>query len=318
MASSMQAIMVSGAGGPGVMRVAETDLPRPGPDEVLVRVIAAGVGPWDAYLRGGGWTGEFPYIPGAEFAGVVEGNTGDAAAFYDGEPVYGYPGLTGCHAQYAVCPAEQLAPIPEGLTPVEAAAVPVDGLTALQGLTDVLSVGRGDRVLITAGAGGMGHLAVQIARALGAYVIATASPGNREFVHKLGAEIVVDHTRPDWPDQVRNAPEGGVNRVLATVTPSLEGAARAARDGAIIATPVRALEFPEADRVQWRPFNGRPSGSGLIRLSPWFGDGSLSVHVSGRYYWKNAAAAHREVEQGHTRGKLVLIVDDDLAARLEV
>jgi NADPH:quinone reductase len=318
MASSMQAIMVSGAGGPEVMRVSETDLPRPASGEVLVRVLAAGVGPWDAYLRGGGWTGQFPYIPGAEFAGVVAGNTGEAAAFSDGEPVYGYPGMTGCHAQYVACPAEQLAPIPEGLTPVEAAAVPVDGLTAGQGLMEILGIGKGDRVLITAGAGGMGHLAVQIARALGAYVIATASPDNREFVHKLGAEIVVDHTRQDWPEQVRSAPEGGVNRVLATVAPSLEGAARAARDGAIIATPVRALDFPGADRVQWRPFSGRPSGSGLIRLAPWFGDASLTVHVSGRYYWKDAAEAHRDVERGHTRGKRVLIVDEDLAAQLEV
>jgi NADPH:quinone reductase-like Zn-dependent oxidoreductase len=318
----MQAIMVDRAGGPEVMQVRETGMPRPG--EVLVRVLAAGVGPWDAYLRSGGWTGTYPYIPGGEFAGVVEGDTGDQAGFSDGSLVYGYPGLTGCYAQYLVCPAEQLAPIPAGLTPVDAAAVPVDGLTAEQGLTDVLGVGSeegwggGRRVLITAGAGGMGHLAVQIARALGAVVVATASPRHHEFVHRLGAAVVVDHTRADWPDRVRDATDGGVDRVLATVTPSLEGAARAARDGALIATPVHPETFPDSERVRWRPFNGQPRGSGLIRLAPWFDDGTLSVEVSGRYFWHDAAEAHREVEQGHTRGKLVLIVDEDLAAELEI
>jgi NADPH:quinone reductase-like Zn-dependent oxidoreductase len=196
--------------------------------------------------------------------------------------------------------------------------VPVNGLTAEQGLMDVLGLSAGERVLITAGAGGMGHLAVQIARALGAVVVATASPRHHEFVHRLGATVVVDHTRPDWPDRVREATGGGVDRVLATVTPSLEGAARAARDGALIATPVHPETFPDPNRVRWRPFNGQPRGSGLIRLAPWFDDGTLSVEVSRRYFWQDAAAAHREVEQGHTRGKLVLIVDEDLAAELGV
>src|SRR5260370_34664555 len=98
-----------------------------------------------------------------------------------------------------------MAPIPAGLPPIDAAAVPVDGLTAEQGLTDVLGVGARDRVLITAGAGGMGHLAVQIARALGAIVVATASPKHHEFVHKLGAAVHVYHTPAYWPVQVRSA-----------------------------------------------------------------------------------------------------------------
>ncbi len=193
----MQAIMVSEPGGPEVLRVGETDIPRPDRGQVLVRVLAAGVGPWDVHLRRGGWTGPWPYIPGAEFAGLVEGRSGDEAGFHDGEPVYGYPGLTGCYAQYVSCPAEQLAPIPAGLDHTDAAAVPVDGLTAEQGLTEILGVGPGDRVLITAAAGGLGHLAVQIARALGATVVATASPQHHEFVHKCGAAVVVDHNRPD-------------------------------------------------------------------------------------------------------------------------
>ncbi len=91
----MQAIMVSEPGGPEVLRVGETDIPRPDRGEVLVRVLAAGVGPWDAYLRRSGWSGPWPYIPGAEFAGLVEGHSGDEAGFHDGEPVYGYPSHPG-------------------------------------------------------------------------------------------------------------------------------------------------------------------------------------------------------------------------------
>ncbi len=313
----MQAIMVSQFGGPEVLQVAEVPVPQPGPDEVLVRVLAAGVGPWDVSLRSGGWTGSLPYIPGGDFAGFVEGDTGASAGLYDGAPVYGCPGLTGCYAQYLTCPAEQLAPVPAGLPIADAAGVPIDALTADQGLTDVLGVGAGDQVLITAGAGGLGHFAVQIARVLGAVVVATASPQHHEFVHNLGAAMVVDHTKPDWPDEVRKVTDGGADRVLACAAPTLEGAARAARDGALVATPVHA-ELPRSERVRWQQYDGQPSGSRLIRMAPRFDDGSQSVTVQTRYYWHDAAQAHRDIEGGHTHGKIILIVDDDLAATMGI
>ena len=313
----MQAIMVSEFGGPGVLRAGEVPMPRPGPGEVLVRVLAAGVGPWDASLRTGGWTGGLPYIPGGEFAGVIEGDTGADAGFDDAAQVYGYPGLTGCYAQYVTCPAEQLAPVPAGLPMVDAAATPIDALTAEQGLTDVLAIGAGDQVLITAGAGGLGHFAVQIARILGAEVIATASPQRHEFLHRLGAAVVLDHTKPDWPDQAREVTSGGAGRVLACAAPTLAGGASKAHKGALTATPMHA-EFPDQDRVRWQGYNGQPRGSRLIRMAPWFDDGSLSVTVQARYSWHDAARAHEVVEQGHTQGKLLLIVDDDLTAGLGV
>ncbi len=223
--------------------------------------------------------------------------------------------MTGCYAEYVTCPIEQLAPVPAGLDVVEAGAVPVDCLTAEQGLTDVLRLGTGDLVLITGAAGGLGHFAVQIARALGAQVIGTASPQHHEFVHKLGAAVVVDHTQPDWPDQVRAQTDGGVSRVLACAAPTLAGAAKAAEDGAIIATPVHADHYPDGDRVRWHQYDGQPSGSRLIRMAPWFDDGSLSVHIARRHYLADASIAHREVDQGHTRGKLLLVVDEDVAAQ---
>jgi NADPH:quinone reductase-like Zn-dependent oxidoreductase len=312
----MQVITVSQFGGPEVLQVSEAPLPQPGPGEVLVRVLAAGVGPWDVSLRRGGWTGSLPYVPGGEFAGVVVGDTGADAAFDDGAPVYGYPGLTGCYAQYLTCPVERLAPIPEELSAVEAAAAPIDALTAEQGLTDVLGVGPGDRILITAGAGGLGHLAVQIARILGASVVATASPQHHEFLHRLGADTVIDHTKPDWPEQVRDVTDGGPQKVLACVAPTLDGAARAARDGALVATPVHA-PAPDTQRIRWQQYNGEPSGTRLVRMAPWFDDESLVVIVQDQYFWQDAAEAHRVAELGHTEGKLVLVVDEDLAAALE-
>src|SRR5258708_22234592 len=122
----MQVIMVSQFGGPDVLQAGEVALPQPRSGEVLVRVLAAGVGPWDVTLRRGGWTGPLPYIPGGEFAGVVEGDTGEDASFDEGTPVYGYPGLTGCYAQYVRCPVEQLAPIPARLPITDAAGTPID------------------------------------------------------------------------------------------------------------------------------------------------------------------------------------------------
>ena len=313
----MQVIIVHEFGGPEVLQVGEADLPQPRSGEVLVRVLAAGVGPWDVSDRRGGWTGGLPYVPGGEFAGVVVGDTGADAALDDGAPVYGWPGMSGCYAQYLTCPVEQLAPIPAGLPVVDAAAAPIDALTAEQGLTDVLAIRPGDRVLITAAAGGLGHFAVQLARIAGASVTATASPQHHEFLHRLGAAEVIDHTKPDWPDQVRDATGGGAERVLACAAATFDGAAGAARDDAVIATPVQA-EVPAGQRVRWQRYEGQPRGSGLIRLAPWFDDGSLTVTVQARYYWQNAAEAHRVAEHGNTEGKLALVVDDDLAAELEV
>ena len=134
-------------------------------------------------------------------------------------------------------------------------------------------------------------------------------------MHQLGAAFVVDHARPDWPDRVRELAGGGADRVLACAAPTLQGAARAARDGAIIATPVRADDYPGGERVRWERYDGQPRGSDLIAMAPWFDDGSVSVHVSSRLYWTEAAEAHRLIERGHTQGKRLLIVDEDLARR---
>src|ERR1700727_1442274 len=130
---TMLAIRVNEFGGPDVLRIEDVARPKPGPDEVLVQVMAAGVGPWDVSLREGSYGNSLPYIPGGEFAGLVVDGTGEYADFSDGTPVYGYPGLTGCYAQYVTCPLEQLAPIPSGLSVADPGTVPIAVRTAEQG-----------------------------------------------------------------------------------------------------------------------------------------------------------------------------------------
>src|ERR1700704_5909870 len=122
----MRAILVKEFGDAEVMHVGEVGVPEPARDEILVRILAAGVGPWDVEQRRGGWSGPLPYIPGREFAGLVVGDTGAKAGFGDGTPVYGWPGPGGCYAQYVTCDVERLAPIPAGLRVTDTAAVSVD------------------------------------------------------------------------------------------------------------------------------------------------------------------------------------------------
>src|ERR1700759_823698 len=130
----MRAILVKEFGDAKVMQVGEVRVPEPGRDEVLVRILAAGVGPWDVEQRRGGWSGPLPYTPGREFAGLVVGNTGADAGFQDGAPVYGWPGPGGCYAQYVTCDADRLAPIPAGLRGTGAGGVAGGTPTAGQGI----------------------------------------------------------------------------------------------------------------------------------------------------------------------------------------
>ena len=221
------------------------------------------------------------------------GDTGADAALDDGAPVYGYPGLTGCYAQYLTCPAEKLAPIPAGLPVTDAAAAPIDALTAEQGLTDELGIGAGDQVLITAGAGGVGHFAVQIARILGAEVVATASPQHHEFLHRLGAAVVIDHTKPDWPDQVRDVTDGGARARAGLCGAHPGGRGPGGPRRGAHRHPGARRGFRTGSGSAGSRYNGQASGTRLIRMAPWFDDGSLTVTVQARYFWHNAAGGAR-------------------------
>jgi len=307
----MRAIVVEEFGGPEVLRLQDVPLPQPRPGEVLVRVVSAGVGPWDVAKRRGLLGRNLPFVPGFECAGTVVGRTGDEAGFHDGEPVYGYIGLTGGYGEYMACSADLLAPVPAALSLAEAGAAPVNLLTADAGLRDVLAVRAGQTVLVTAAAGGLGHLVAQLAVYAGARVIATASRDHHDFVHKLGVGQVVDHHDPDWPRLVRDMSAGGVDSALSCVSATTAGAAAATRDGGVVATPAYGGDLPDDGRVRVQHYDGPRDGHRLIRLAPALDDGGVALVVSTRYDLDDAAAAHRQVEQAHTRGKIVLSVAED-------
>jgi NADPH:quinone reductase-like Zn-dependent oxidoreductase len=195
-------------GGPEVLTIAEVPVPEPGPSQLLVRVKAAGLNPTDWKHRSGKlFLPEPPLTLGWDVSGVVEKTGFGVTLFKPGDEVFGmlpYPGGHGSHAEYVTGPARAFARKPANLDHIQAGAVPLAALTAWQALVDTANVQPGQRVLIHAAAGGVGHLAVQIAKARGAYVIGTASAGNHELVTGLGADEMIDYRTTDFTEAVKD------------------------------------------------------------------------------------------------------------------
>src|SRR5512142_242796 len=211
---NMQAVRYHDYGGPQMLVVEQVPRPQPQPDQVLLRVLAAGVNPFDWKLRSG-WLKEYvplslPYTPGVEGAGIVEAVGEDVTAIKPGQAVYGI--LSGSYAEYAIAGAGDIQPKPAHLTFEEAAGVAHGALTAWQALIEDAKVEAGHKVLIHGGAGGVGVYAVQLACWRGAHVIATTSARNAEFVRSLGAEEVIDYNATRFETVVKD-----VDAVIDTV-----------------------------------------------------------------------------------------------------
>jgi NADPH:quinone reductase-like Zn-dependent oxidoreductase len=190
----MRAIAIGGFGGRDRVRLVDLPAPEPGPDDVLVSVRAAGVGPWDTKTREGLF-GErsFPHVLGVEASGIVESAGENVADLREGDEVYVYSG--GCYAEYVAAPAQKVARKPTSLSFEEAAGVPVAGSAAYQGIVEEIGLREAETVLITGAAGGVGTMAVQIAASLGAGVLGTASPRNHDNLLSLGAAEAIDYHR---------------------------------------------------------------------------------------------------------------------------
>ena len=308
----MYAITQRSFGGPGVLEPAEVDRPRPLPSEVLVRVRAASVNPVDAGVRSGAFPllGEPPFILGWDISGVVEEVVPGVTRFQVGDEVYGmpfFPRPGNAYAEYVAVPSRQLARKPAGLDHVHAAALPLAGLTAWQSLVDAAGVEAGQRVLIHAGGGGVGHLAVQIAKARGAEVIATAGAAKHDFVRSLGADQVIDYRSVDFTDIVTDA-----DVVLDTVGGDYgHRSIRALRPGGLLVTVVGRTdtELQAATLAAGRRFAGitvEPDHVGLEALTDLVDTGRLHPYVEHTLPLAEAAKAHQLVESGHTQGKIVL------------
>jgi NADPH:quinone reductase-like Zn-dependent oxidoreductase len=298
----MRAIGQDTFGGPEVLRVIEVERPEPGPAEVLVRVRAAGVNPTDAWHRAsGGLAGDAaPVRLGWDLSGTVEAVGPGVTVFAPGDEVFGlprHPAPAGTYAEYVTSPARHLVHKPAGISHVEAAALPLAALTAWQALVDTADVRPGNRVLIHAAAGGVGHCAVQIAKARGAYVIGTARSAKHAFVRGLGADETIDYTEVDFTTKVAD-----LDVVLDTIGGEYgpRSLSTLAEGGTLVslASPAEAyladLARPLGRRAAFMIVEADRSGMPEI-------DTVLPLEL--------AAKAHELSQGGRTSGKIVLTVD---------
>ncbi|RKN76725.1 NADP-dependent oxidoreductase [Streptomyces klenkii] len=312
----MHAIRQETAGGPEVLQLVETDRPVPGPTEILVRVRAAGVNPvdWKTRARGHYHTGDIPpFGLGFDVSGVVEA-VGDGVTLYaPGDEVYGmprFPHPAGAYAEYVAAPTRHFAPKPQGLDHVQAAALPLAALTAWQAVVDTARVTEGQRVLIHAAAGGVGHLAVQIAKARGAYVIGTASAGKHDFLRGLGADELIDYRDQDFAEELED---------LDVVVESISGdyparSLRTLRPGGTLVS-LLPLEEPVLAEARERGIRAvrmlvEPDIAGLQGISELVESGRLRTEIAAVLPLAEAAKAHELGETGRTTGKIVLTVGD--------
>jgi NADPH:quinone reductase-like Zn-dependent oxidoreductase len=285
------------------------DLPEPpvGPDTVLVRVHAAGVNPVDMAIRAGHLAGayphHFPIVPGWDVAGVVEAVGPAVVHFRAGDEVFGYVRRDdvqwGTAAELVPAPQRCLAHKPQSLSFAEAGSLPLAGLTAYQALTEALDVQEGDRVLVHRAAGGVGFNAVQIAVALGAQVVGTASPRNHGFLKDAGATEVLDYTAGPISQQLSEP----VDAVLDLVGgDALADAPKQVRDRARITSVVD----PAVNEMGGRYVFVRPEQHDLEELGRMADDGQLRVPIAKAFPLEQIADAQRLVAGGHVRGKVVV------------
>ena len=215
---TMIAAAIDRFGGPDVLELHTLPVPAPRPDEVLIRLQSAGIGVWDPWVREGrlalGDPGSFPRVIGNDGAGVVVSTGQNARRFRPGEPVYAFSPRGGFYAEYVAVKEEDVAPIPTTMTPREAGALGADGITALRGLDDTLHLEPAEALMIFGASGGIGHLAVQLAKRMGARVLAVASGSDGvDLVRRLGADAALDgHRRTPAGPRRRSPPTGWTPR----------------------------------------------------------------------------------------------------------
>jgi len=310
----MKALTQSRFGGPEVLELVDLPRPRLRPTEVLVRVFATSVNPVETHVRAGDFPllGEPPFVLGWDVSGVVEEAAPGSARFQVGDEVFGlplFPRQAAAHAEYVASPTRQLVRKPANLSHAQAAALPLCGLTALQALDDIARVRPGQRVLVHAAGGGVGHLAVQIAQLLGAEVIATASAGKHDFLRSLGVAQVVDYRNVDFTTVVRD-----VDVVFDLVGPDCaKRSLDVLRPGGLVVSGVLrgSEELPTLAAAAGKRFSGvavEPDRGGLERLAAWAEAGRLVPHVAEVLPLRDGARAHARVAEGRLQGKLALAV----------
>jgi NADPH:quinone reductase-like Zn-dependent oxidoreductase len=317
--TTMRAMTMTGAGGPDVLELAQVERPVRVGGELMIRVIAAGVNPIDAKTRAGKGAfpgvASFPAILGNDFSGVVVEAPYEAHPLQPGTEVYGMgnvPRLSGAYAEYTSVSSLSVVRKPLSLSHVEAAAVPLAALTAWGMVVDTAKAHEGQRMLIHAGAGGVGHFAVQFAAFFGAHVIATGSHRNVSWLRELGAAEVIDYGAQRFEEHVHDV--DAVIDLIGNVTDDTASRSlKTLRPGGLIVNgptgswPTMAEEVASSG-VRATGYRVSPDGATLAVISRMLEYGDLRVHVDKVLELEEAAEAHRLIEGGHTRGKLVLRV----------
>ena len=315
----MKAIYFTTYGEPDVLQYGSLPDPAPGPGEVRIRVRAAGVNPVDTKVRRGLVQSRIPHVlpivPGWDAAGEIDAVGSGVTRWKPGQAVYAYARKPvvqwGAYAEYLVLPETQVAAKPASLDWNEAASVPLAALTAWQSLFDTAGLERGQRVLIHAGAGGVGGFAIQLAKHAGCWVAATASAANRDYVRSLGADEVIDYTAVDFRPAVRSMLPVGVDVAYDTVGGDVQDrSAEVVRPGGVL---VSILAFRDREAIEARGVSARylfvsPNVEQLDKLAALFERGALRTRVSRVWPLEQAIEAHRQIQTGHTAGKLVLSI----------
>jgi NADPH:quinone reductase-like Zn-dependent oxidoreductase len=314
---TMKAIRIHNYGGPEVLHYEDAPRPQPQAGEVLVRVHAAGVNPIDWKVREGHmkdfWPHKFPLILGWDLSGVVEElGTGPAAAgrFKIGDEVYSLPDPTrnGAYADYIVVREPELARKPNSLHHICAAAIPLAALTAWQSLFDTAQLQPGQRVLIHAGSGGVGHLAVQLAKWKGAYVFATASTKNQDLLRELGVDEPIDYTQQRFEDIARK-----IDIVLDTLGgETQERSWSVLKKGGVLVSLVQPPSEEKAKELGVRAaiIGVQPNGAQLAEIAKIIEAGKLAPVIDRILPLSEARRAHELSQSGHTHGKIALRVSN--------
>ena len=320
---TMKAIALDHFGGRETMKLQMLPVPEVGPNEVLIHVEWAGVGQWDTFEREGGFAREFgieakfPYVLGFDGAGILAAVGDRVKGLKPGDRVYAFGFLNpkgGFYAEYAALKADDVSRIPDELTTQQAGAMPVDAMTALRGLDDTLALKPGESVMIFGASGGIGHLAVQLAKRMGARVFAVASGSDGvALVKRLGADAVVDGHKDDIAAAARQFAPNGLDAALITAGgPPADEALIAVRAGGRVAYPNGVEPRPKPPfGIDAKSYDGMPDPQAIEKLNRLIessgppGTGPFEVHVARSFPLDQAAEAHRALDQ-HYLGKLVL------------
>ena len=306
----MKAVVINEYGDESVLKYEEVEKPEPKDDEVLVKVKIAAVNPIDWKIRDG--MGEMfglklPMIPGCEISGTVEETGANVKNYNVGDEVFGYlSSHQGGYAEYAVLKENEISKKPENIDFENAAAIPVGALTAWQAMFDTAGLQSGQKILIHAASGGVGSMAVQLAKAKGAYVIGTASGKNEQFVKDLGADEFIDYTKTKFEDAVKD-----VDAVLDTIGgDTQERSFQVLKKGGTLVTLVQppSPELAEKFGVKAEMLNMQPNADQLAEITELATEGKLKTYVETVLPFSEIKKAHELSKAGKTRGKIVLEV----------